>query len=55
MDDARYDCAVAAAALILNSLDDAASKAELMSVVTFIVLEAIKTYEAEREISFSAN
>jgi hypothetical protein len=47
--DLRYDCAVAAAALILNLFDSSpgGSKPELMSQATFVVLEAIKRYETE--------
>ena len=59
MDELRYDHALAAALLILETFDTSpgAPKHELLSLVVFIVLEAMKAYEAEspREIQPSRN
>ncbi|QDV34999.1 hypothetical protein [Tautonia plasticadhaerens] len=54
MNEERYAHAVAAAALILNTISSSpgATTPELMGIIVCIVEEAIKTYERKR--SFSA-
>ena len=52
--DLRYDCALPAAVLILNTIDGKdATKAELLACVTFIVLEALNEYSRRRSPAFA--
>lgn len=56
----RYDCALAAALLILELYDSSpgAPKHQLLSTTVFTVLEAMKRYESEKHShvhGFSAN
>lgn len=58
-EDLRFDCCVAAAALILNAVQSSpdATQPELMGVIASIVYEALKRYEQESRprIAYSAN
>jgi hypothetical protein len=49
MDDLRYDCALAAALLCVETFDTSpgAPKHELIGTIVVVILEAMKRFEAE--------